>query len=120
MYKILTFNLPSENDCFPSLPSDRYIDLTLDASKTSYIAPANGYFYIETTLPLDAYFNMRIFYNNSLLYNTTIHATHDGYNQADIIPILKNYQLVLEYNEVRLTNYFKFIYAQGQRSIIKI
>ena len=120
MTRKLTFNIQSENDCFPILPSDRYIDLTLSTSGSNYAALANGYFYIEITLPLDAYFNMHIFYNNSLLYTTTIHATHDSYNQADIIPILKNYQLVLEYNEVRLTNYFKFIYAQGQRSIIKI
>ena len=63
---------------------------------------------------------MRIFFNNELLYTTTIHATNDGYNQADIIPVLKNYQFVVIYNEVQLTNYFRFIYAQSQRSIIKI
>ena len=44
MTRKLTFNIPTENDCFPCFPSSKYIDLTLGASGSTYTAPANGWF----------------------------------------------------------------------------
>ena len=93
------------------MPSDRYINLTLGASGTTYTAPANGYFSI-----LARSTNLVRF--DGLMYNVTMPVVSSSLS-AVIFPILKGKTITLQYETLDLSdswNYFRFIYAKGSES----
>ena len=93
------------------MPSDRYIDLTLGASGTTYTAPANGYFSILARSANTVRFD-------GLRYNVTMPDV-SGSLSGVIFPILKGKTIALSYGTLDLSdswNYFRFIYAKGSVS----
>ncbi len=93
-----------------SLPSDRYLDLTLPASGQSYTAPANGYLTLCKTATGNQYITLRN--NSNGLYGWSYGIS--GYWVACTIPCRANDTIYIEYNTGGATNIFRFIYAEGE------
>ena len=94
-----------------AMPSNRYIDLTLGASGTTYTAPADGYVYLwkET----DATNQFITLTNNS--NGLAIHqwASLIGGGCAGYVPVKKGDIVSITYTAGGTTNMFRFIYAEG-------
>lgn len=91
------------------MPSNKYINLTLGASGTTYTAPANGWFTIRVVLSS----GFLSFNNNS---NSAGFVTQHSGGNALTIPMLKGQELAIEYSNLTSIVAFKFIYAQGSES----
>ena len=93
-----------------SMPSDRYVDLELGASGTTYTAPANGWAYISKKASSGGQY---IFISG----NGTIE--HRSHSSTDVIkmmyPITKGQTFVIEYTLGGATSTFRFIYAEGEQ-----
>ena len=92
-----------------AMPSDKYIDLTLGASGTSYTAPANGWFYLAKSssaanqfIAMEGNIGMRIF------------ATDINANLPISISCQKGKSIKISYNVGGTTNIFRFVYAEGE------
>ena len=98
-------------------PSNDWINLEWGATLTTYTAPADGYFALEVVPAMYSTFvNMEIFTANDIYcYTTTIHSTHKGYNEADIIPVKKGNKLRIRYSDTCSVSFFKFIYANKEK-----
>ena len=92
------------------MPSGRYIDLTLGASGSTYIAPANGYFSIEgvNTIYCEIY-------NNSSGGMHSVSTSLDNSFRACgcIMPCKKGDSVLVYYNSTVRT--FRFVYAEGDQ-----
>lgn len=96
-----------------AMPSNKYIDLTLGASNTTYTAPANGLIVLNksivqnTSAPefINIYVNdiLRDKINSALSHQTCLSSL---VKKGDIIQI--------QYTATGATNMFRFIYAQGE------
>jgi hypothetical protein len=97
-----------------SMPSDRYIDLTLGASGSTYTAPANGWFYLSKVVGGDWYYvELDVVKDGETLF--AIFA--DAYRTSPgtiIIPVKKGDTVVARYNATGATSRFRFIYAEGE------
>ncbi len=103
-----------------SMPSGRYIDLTLGSSGTTYTAPANGWFSLRwwSTASATSYFN---------LYNTTagigmLVVPNQGYayEQRFFVPAKKGDVISFIYGNIESDSgthakHFRFIYAEGDQ-----
>lgn len=91
-------------------PSSRYEDLTLGASGTEYTAPANGYFCVSKGASSSNY--VRFTNLSSKLARTVV----SSYNSRCDIDMLarKNEVVKIEYTASGTTEYFRFIYAEGE------
>lgn len=93
-----------------SMPSSRYVNLTLGASGAQYTAPTDGYFCI-TGAPSSA---QRC---EVALTNVTAHiigsAFSTGYGLRCFVPCAKNDVVSVEYSSIFDVRNFRFIYAQG-------
>lgn len=93
-----------------SMPSDKYIDLTLGASGSTYTAPANGWFCVAKRsggtnqyLGLISYgLEFTDYYNSNLV-------------ARNFIPCKKGGNITVNYNMTGNTEYFRFIYAEGDK-----
>ena len=96
-----------------AMPSGKYIDLTLGASGSTYTAPANGYYAIDKTAGAQhQYVNLK---NTTAGMSIIQHAGNDNnYHCAGFIPVRKGDILVVNYGAKGATNYFRFIYAEGE------
>lgn len=98
-----------------AMPSNKYIDLTLGATGTEYIAPANGWFVLDRKANNDAQYlsllNISMWLRSSLRSSAT---QYDGY--SIYIPCKKGDVVSASYTFGGATNYFRFIYAQGSES----
>lgn len=102
-----------------SMPSGKYIDLTLGASGTTYTAPANGWFVLDKAATAANQY--------AALYNTgngTTTSTLKGIAQTVIpvasnlgltIPALKGDIVHLDYTLAGDTVVWRFVYAQGEQ-----
>ena len=118
--------MPSENDCFPNMPSNRYIDLTLSESGATYTAPTNGYFCFNgkdssnTGSAEIVLRNQTRYFGVAGTKNSTLSPAWSGY----ILPAKKGDIVSLYYIgtlALNNTNWsWRFYYAEGQKSIIKI
>ena len=103
-----------------SLPSDKYVDLTLGASGTSYTAPADGYVYLMMKL---SSVGSRFFINSSppgsdSIYGTLITQAAQA-NLAQILPVKKGASFTVGYDAYISDSTgprFRFIYAVGSES----
>lgn len=99
-----------------SMPSDKYIDLELKASGSTYIAPANGYFSYRAR---GMNMNMDVISEDNvvLLGNEIQPATPQTYNTV-YVPVQKDQKMVLSYGASGsgggVTDFLRFIYAQGE------
>ena len=96
-----------------SMPSNRYIDLTLGASGTTYTAPANGYFYLVKVAGKDM---ADIRFNNKTkdIVQEVLPKTSTNWiylrmeaQKGDVFEIV--------YNAIGDTKNFRFIYAEGEK-----
>ena len=95
-----------------AMPSNKYIDLTLGASGTTYIAPANGYFYLDKVAGSDWYYSSM---KNEM---SGVDLFVDAYRTSPltcIIPAKKSENVFVHYNATGETNCFRFIYAEGEQ-----
>jgi len=101
-----------------SMPSDRYIDLTLGASGTTYIAPEDGYFTLNKHATGNNQYVLFIKILNSSLEEWIQKSS--AINGADCSltspPVKKGDVLQIQYNAGGDTSYFRFIYAQGVKN----
>lgn len=108
--------MPTRYDFGNILPSDKRIDLTLSASGSTYTAPANGWFsWSGIATATNGYIKM-ITVNNGIGLETTQPVKDRGI--CGHIQIKKGETASLQYNAASF-EYFRFIYAEGQPSIIK-
>ncbi len=100
-----------------SMPSNKYVDLTLGASGSEYTAPANGYFSWSGLLKGSvAYF---VLYNKTTRLGTQSYSSYNadtGVIGSCFVPVSKGDVVVNKnYASTSLTtNYFRFIYAEGE------
>lgn len=102
-----------------SMPSDKYIDLTLGASGSTYTAPANGWFSISKVSGIA---NGTITLVNTLITdgnNQDQNFTHrmvsptTGMTLYGYIPAKKGDKVIVNYTATGTTTSFRFIYAEG-------
>lgn len=98
-----------------SMPSNRYINLTLGASDSTYTAPANGYFYLVKVAGNDSgYINF---------LNVTKNLSQEYRNKISknwlfaLMPAQKGDVFKIKYTATGDTKNFRFIYAEGNRII---
>lgn len=95
-----------------SMPSDRYVDLTLGASGSTYTAPANGWLYIwkEAT----AVGQYVVFTNQTSPMANIIYAPTNSTQCRMILPLKKGNIVKIDYTLAGNTRSFRFIYAEGE------
>lgn len=95
-----------------AMVSDRYIDLTLGASGSTYTAPANGWFIINKLAGSDWYYCALT--NN----NTGEHDFRADYRTSPCTPRVyarRGDVIKAEYNATGTLTYFRFYYAEGNK-----
>ena len=99
-----------------SFPSNRYIDLTLGASGSTYTAPANGWFaFAKKATAASQIFQVRNTTANFIVNNMSVSA---GYVDL-FLPFQKGQICQIDYSGTGETAYFRFIYAEGSESEAK-
>lgn len=101
-----------------AMPSDTYIDLTLGSAKTTYTAPANGWFVIRKVATAAGQF---LYMGNiPTSGHTTICWSRRAVNEQDIfegfLPVKKNDVVQIDYSLGGSTDIFRFTYAVGSES----
>ena len=109
------FHLVDYNDtdwfAHQSMPSNRYIDLTLGASGTSYIAPADGYFTItKGATAAGQYVYLRAEATNEI---NVLNSASDTLVCRTFLPVQKGTRILVTYTADSTTYIFRFIYANG-------
>ena len=94
------------------MPSNKYIDLTLGASGSTYTAPANGFITICKTANGNQYVTLRNTTNGLFVFSGGISSNW----VACTIPCKKSDNIYVEYNTSGTTNMFRFIYAEGENN----
>lgn len=114
-YDVITKN-PTDNEYMAhmAMPSDKYIDLELGASGSTYTAPADGWFHIRKKATVAGkYISAGV---DGLYYLTTVSVTT---NQTFglLFPVKKGETLKVTYSADGDTVYFRFIYAVGSEPV---
>lgn len=92
-----------------SMPSSRYIDLTLGASGSTYTAPANGWFFLSKIAGSDFYY--------ASMGSPKMFDFREAYRTSFLTPcvaVLKGDVVTVDYNATGQTSVFRFIYAEGE------
>lgn len=94
-----------------AMPSDKYIDLTLNASGSTYAAPADGWFYLrkQATTSGQAF---KIGMMNGLFNITNTASVKDNWCSG-VMPVKKGDTVYVSYTLTGKTNSFRFIYSVG-------
>lgn len=93
-----------------SMPSTKYTDLTLGASGSTYTAPANGWFALsKKATAVGQYIQLYKPLYSSLYASTTTSSSLITY-----LPVSKGTNIEVYYSAGGETNYFRFIYAEGE------
>ena len=99
-----------------AMPSNKYIDLTLGASGTSYIAPADGYYFARGNWASSGSLFYLAFDVVGKSFGTMTQTGHLGPTFGKVIcPVSKGDVVTLSYNLITITD-FRFIYAIGSES----
>lgn len=93
-----------------SMPSDRYIDLTLGDSGAIYTAPANGWF---TVAKIAGATNKYLQIGTEMLTDV-VFPSSPGDWAVVYLPVKKGDRVSPIYNVIGPTQYFRFIYAEGE------
>lgn len=109
-----TFRLPllDGSEC---LVSDRYIDLTLQASGTKYAAVANGFVFFEKLNTSNTQFVKGT--NLSSGYADISYGTYSGSTPSILLKVKRGDIFSIDYDAAGVTNSFRFIYARGNGSL---
>lgn len=96
-----------------SMPSDKYIDLTVGASGTTYTAPANGWFVINgSATGAGAWITLTGVSNTPI--NTMTVGVGAGQGMQCFIPCRKSDGVALAWWSANMNN-FRFVYAEGDK-----
>lgn len=96
-----------------AMPSSLYVDLTLGASGTTYIAPADGYLYVnKKSSAAGQYFWVDNTTKNIVQSYVTV-GTAD--NCLILFPVSKGDVMRVLYTAAGVTHAFRFIYAEGAK-----
>lgn len=95
-----------------SLPSSKYVDLTLGASGTSYTAPANGYF--QFTKRASGAIQSISLWNSTISSFGIRTSVPSGENAACFLPVKKGDICSVTYTTSGETITFRFYYTQGE------
>lgn len=93
-----------------AMPSGRYIDLTLGASGTKYVAPANGW--VRFTKKTGA--NGQLVQLSSGSVDIICNAYYSGQTATCFLPVKKGAEFYAWYNATGETLFFHFCYAEGE------
>lgn len=95
------------------MPSDRYVDLTLGASGSSYTAPANGW--VLCSKRLGANEGLFLLSQNSQGQRLCEYSvrTPSLSDQGGSIPVKKNQRFFVYYDGTGAVEFFRFVYAEG-------
>lgn len=109
-----TFRLPllDGSEC---LVSDRYIDLTLQASGKKYTAVANGFVFFEKLNTSNTQFVKGT--NLSSGYSDISYGTYSGSTPSILLKVKRGDIFSIDYDAKGVTNSFRFIYARGNGSL---
>jgi hypothetical protein len=97
-------------------PSNRYIDLELGASGSTYTAPANGWYYLQKKTGAN---NQHSFIQalkdgeTATEYGALEWTTMGNNGNANILKVPKGKKVQIHYNLTGATEIFRFIYAEG-------
>lgn len=95
-----------------SKPSNRYINLTLGASGSTYAAPANGWFSLWQKDSTTSAGKITI-RNKETLFGVGTENSTTGFTNL-ILPTHKNEQIAIYYTNITATDFqFRFIYDEG-------
>lgn len=95
-----------------SLPSSKYVDLTLGASGATYIAPADGYF--QFTKRASGAVQSISLWNSTISSFGIRTSVPSGENAACFLPIRKGDICSVTYSTSGETITFRFYYTQGE------
>lgn len=109
-----TFRLPLL-DGSEWLVSDRYIDLTLQASGTKYTAVANGFVFFEKLNTSNTQFVKGT--NLSSGYADISYGTYSGSTPSILLKVKRGDIFSIVYDAAGVTNSFRIIYARGDGSL---
>lgn len=97
-----------------AMPSSRYIDLTLLASGNTYTAPANGWFYFSKNGTAGGQFAVFEAASDGISGEISGVSYTAGYGINLLKPVKKGTTVQLRYTAQGATNYFRFVYAEGE------
>lgn len=90
-----------------SMPSNRYVDLTLGASGATYTAPADGY--VMFVVNLGTFISISA--DQLRVFSPGVGT--DGQWYSVFCPVRKNKTFVVSYGGSIVKQFFRFVYAQG-------
>ena len=96
-----------------SMPSNKYIDLTLGASGSSYTAPADGWFYVEK-LSTGATQSIAIISSTLNVGKMLNYSTNNNAPMYTSAPVFKNEIITILYTLGGTTVKFRFYYSIGE------
>ena len=97
------------------MPSNRYIDLTLGANDTTYVAPANGWFVFRKSANAANQYVVLTNKSNQMRDNPI--ASFSTAQCAAVLPVKKGDEVTVLYTAAGVTNYFRFVYAEGEENV---
>lgn len=95
-----------------AMPSDKYIDLALGASGTTYTAPANGWYGITKFTTGNQYIYL-LNLSNRMAQESRM--PKSGMAMRIFLPVVKGQQIEVSYDAGGATEIFRFIYAEGSK-----
>lgn len=95
-------------------PSSKYEDLELGASGTSYTAPANGYFYFSKKSSATGQYGVITGGTDGVAGELGDGNAASGFGVHILRPVRKGVSVKVTYTVAGATNYFRFIYAEGE------
>lgn len=95
-----------------SMPSDNYVDLTLEPSGYEYTAPATGYYvFSKYSTAANQYYGARNDDNGLCVVGRSV---ANGVVCGLFIPVKKGDKFIVDYALAGATLLFRFIYAEGE------
>ena len=94
-----------------AMPSGLYEDLTLGASGTLYVAPADGYVFVDKTATAQGQY-LQINFHGMIANQLAI---GNGNHVRTWAPVSMGTRFGVSYNVDGTTNCFRFVYAQGAK-----
>lgn len=94
------------------MPSDKFIDLTLGASGSTYTAPANGWFYLGRGATAAG--QLLDMFNSTSRYRLQGQAVTNGSYCLITVPARKGDVVKINYNLAGTIEGFRFIYCEGE------
>ena len=99
-----------------SMPSSRYIDLTLGASESTYTAPANGWFaFARRASAVGQFFNVSYISPAKITFWSDVGSGGVGNILGHLVPVQKGQIVKVSYNAGGDIIECRFIYAEGEK-----